>query len=234
MSLAGLRNAGKTTILLAALAAAACSNGKSEPNSSSGDIEMAPARDSAAAVRGGPIGMTDMKVLAWMDVANQGEVDAGKLAGERATSEQVKTFAKSLVQEHARMLRESQMLAKQLAKDPVADSASDAEPMKDLADAQSRAMSDIRAKTGTEFDKTFIDRMVDGHEHVLEKLKDWRGKALDPKLNTAMSRAIPVVEGHLTEAKRIQDTMKPKKAVDSTKVGKGERKHRRPSDTTET
>ncbi len=61
-----------------------------------------------------PAPVTDAGILATLAAANQGEIDAGKLAESKATSASVKSFAHDMVVAHTAMLKSGDALAKKL------------------------------------------------------------------------------------------------------------------------
>src|SRR3954467_9834793 len=108
-------------------------------------------------------------VLGFATAANQGEVELGKLAQKKATSPDVKAFAKMMVTDHSAMLAGTKKLATKLSvtTDTVADDA------RDLMNHGRDAVKELTDKAaGADWDKNYMDKMVDGHKDVLSKLQD--------------------------------------------------------------
>jgi putative membrane protein len=145
---------------------------------------------------------TDAQILAFAATANAGEVQEGELAQRKATNPAVKNFAKLMVNDHTKMLKDTRALATKLAvtpdssKDDVTDLAKDAkDQMKDLTDK----------KAGKDWDEDYMGKQVDDHQKVLDKLNDAAQSAKSPDLKNALNESIAKVQGHLTQAKAIKD-----------------------------
>src|SRR5436190_11974172 len=96
------------------------------------------------------------------DLASDGtaEVELGRMALDRAATPEVKQFAQMMVDDHTKANEELQTLASQ-RNIPVPSAPDDKH--NDLRDK-------LAKKTGGDFDKAYIDAMVDGHNDVLDKL----------------------------------------------------------------
>jgi putative membrane protein len=106
------------------------------------------------------------------------EVELGRMALDRAAAPDVKQFAQMMVDDHTKANEELQTIASQ-QNIPVASAPDDKH--NDLRDKLSK-------KTGGDFDKDYIDAMVDGHKDVLDKLGSrvdketldkWKSHSLD-------------------------------------------------------
>jgi len=67
-----------------------------------------------AAATPAPMPVTDAGIFASLAAANQGEIDAGKMAETKATSPAVKSFAHDMVIAHTALLNGGNALAKKL------------------------------------------------------------------------------------------------------------------------
>ena len=74
----------------------------------------------------------------------------------------------------------------------------------ELPDKQRSAMSDLEKKSGTDFDKAYIDHEVDYHQQVLETATKALGAAQNQELKDLIQKAAPVIQKHLDRAKEIQ------------------------------
>jgi putative membrane protein len=145
---------------------------------------------------------TDAQIIAFAWTANAGEVQAGKLAQKKATNPAVKKFAALMVSDHSRMLADTKALAAKLAITP--DTSKDA--VKDLAKAGNDQIKDLTSKkAGKDWDEDYINKQVDDHQLVLDKLNDASQSVKSPDLKNALNESIATVQGHLTQAKAIKD-----------------------------
>ena len=162
-----------------------------------------------------------------LTIANLAEVQLGKMAGQKASSSDVKSFGQMMVQDHTKANDELKQIATQLKVQPPAQLD---QKHKDLSDKLSKL-------SGAEFDREYINAMVMGHEEVLGKLRaraeagvpgghDAAGAAGDHAAAAARSQAergattnpghgdqaltqwaatmMPAVQKHLDRAREIQ------------------------------
>jgi putative membrane protein len=88
------------------------------------------------------------------------EVELGKIAEERAQSPAVKKLAGHMVKDHSKLNEELKGLA---AKKQITISSS-------MADKHKEDMESVAKKTGTDFDKEYVDEMVKAHKKDLKQL----------------------------------------------------------------
>ena len=201
------RSASRATLI--ALVLAACS--KADHTAA----DTMAARDSAAAARGSTTaaadtaanashgGWTNAGILAFVDAANTGEVEAGQVAEKKAANPAVKAFARQMVTDHKAMMNDGKALGTKLklTADTTASAASDLrnhvrDELKDLNDK----------KAGADWDKDYIDKAIDDHKSVLDKLQDAAKNTTDADLRAALEKATAKVQEHLTKAQDIQAT----------------------------
>jgi putative membrane protein len=145
---------------------------------------------------------TDAQILAFAASANAGEVQEGQLAEKKATNPAVKNFAKLMVTDHTKMLADTRALEKKLA--ITADSSKD--EVKDLNKHGQDELKDLtNKKAGKDWDEDYIEKQVDDHQKVLDKLNDATQSAKSADLKNALNESIAKVQGHLTQAKAIKD-----------------------------
>jgi putative membrane protein len=146
---------------------------------------------------------TDGQILAFASAANKGEIAEGKLAETKATNPKVKAFARQLVSDHTAMLSEGNSFAKKnnitpdSTKNDVQDLQKDAQ--KDMQDLQSKAK-------GNDWDKDFVDKEIDGHKMVLQKLQDAQNATSNAQLKELLTKAQQKVQSHLDKAQALKDS----------------------------
>ncbi|WP_374948921.1 DUF4142 domain-containing protein [Mucilaginibacter sp.] len=146
------------------------------------------------------IAVDDMDSKFATEIANAGmaEVAAGKLASEKAVSADVKEFGSMMVMDHTKANEELMAIAK--TKNITLPTAPDEEHQKMAAD--------LAAKSGKDFDKAYVDAMVDGHKKVASKLEDGSKNCKDADLKAFAAKTLPVVQAHLAKIEAIQKAMK--------------------------
>jgi hypothetical protein len=190
-------------ILIALAAILGCDRGRDEAG---GEVDLS-AYAATLGTRTGPIGMTDHQTLEWLTSTHRSEVEIGELARERALDEELKAFGNMLRVEHGRLVREGGMLERQLPPRNAEDSAA-APQLDSLAATHDSTMRALRAVSGEALDRLLAKTLVAVHAATLDTLQRWRGKALDPKLNTAMEKAAPILHRHLLTARKIDERLR--------------------------
>ncbi len=147
--------------------------------------------------------VSDADIFAMLHAANQGEIDAGKMAETKATNASVKAFARQMVTDHTKLRDNGDALAKKLNITPntaAADSITSAN--------QTTASTLTTAAKGAAFDSTYVDAQVSGHQATLTMIKNAEGQATNPQLVAALKSAEPIVSAHLDKIKNIQSKLK--------------------------
>jgi putative membrane protein len=150
---------------------------------------------------------SDQRYFADLAKANLAEIEAGKLALNKASSEAVKNYAKHMVDDHGKMLEEQRAMGRE--KRAAMPSAPDGKHKK--------ALDKLQALSGAEFDRAYMDQMVKDHEDALELVKDIASKADDPAFKTAGQKAVPEIQQHLGTAKQVASQAKGSAKVGSSK-----------------
>jgi putative membrane protein len=124
------------------------------------------------------------------------EVRLGELAGQNASSDLVRAFGKRMATDHAKANQELAAEAERLA------IVLPTEPEKDHA-----AMVDrFRKLSGTEFDREYMEAMVEDHEKDVKAFRDEAERDDSPLRGFAM-KTIPTLEAHLEQARQIVQTL---------------------------
>jgi putative membrane protein len=178
----------RTKLTLALVACAALAGSPSIFAQSAGKDASA----KTAQKKGGLTG-EDRKYFQDMAQANMAEVQTGKLAQQKAQSEEVKEFARHMVEDHGKLLQESRAMAK----------AKGVALPKDLKKEHQSAMKELKSASGEAFDRAYMEQMVKDHEKTLKLLQEVQKNAKDPALRQAAEKAAPEVEKHLDKAKEI-------------------------------
>lgn len=158
------------------------------------------ARDNEGAVGTAGVDRGDQKFAEELMASNMAEVELGKLGIDRASNPEVKRFAQMVVRDHTQALEQ----LKQMAEGHVTAPAQLPDDARDTIDR----LSKLR---GNEFDREFIDVMVEKHEDTVDKLENRvdNGRAekdddhLGARVNQFAAKVLPTVRRHLEEAKRI-------------------------------
>jgi putative membrane protein len=146
-------------------------------------------------------GWTEPSIVGYTIAANNGEIELGQLGEKKATNPKVKAFAREMVTDHRAMLAESKSLSSKLASK--ADTT--ANNVTDLANHARDELKDLTDKAaGADWDKDFINKMIDDHQHVLDKLQDAAKSTTNADVRSALEKATGKVQQHLTKAQDIK------------------------------
>lgn len=137
----------------------------------------------------------------FMTKAAQGgmaEVELGRMASTKAQNADVKKFAQKMVQDHSNANTELKALA---AKKNVT--------LPTELDPMHKSMSDDLSKlSGAEFDKEYVDGMVEDHEKTVALFQTQADKGTDADAKAWATKTLPNLKMHLQMIKDIQSKMK--------------------------
>jgi putative membrane protein len=126
------------------------------------------------------------------------EVSLGKLAQSNGSSVSVKEFGKMMVADHSKANTELKAVA---AKKGITIPASPAEK-------QQKNIDDLSTKKGADFDKAYVDLMVDDHKEDIDKFQTEANKGNDADVKAFAAKTLPVLTKHLDHIQKIQDATK--------------------------
>lgn len=186
-------------------AAAAATPAPTDSNAAKLDTAGTPANPSSATSGTTNGAWNNNSVVSYAVAANDGEIALGKLGEKKATNPQVKAFAREMVTDHTAMLNATKKLGTKLNVTPDTTSG-DAH---DLAGHANDEMNDLNGKArGADWDKAYMDDMVNDHQTVLGKLQDAAKANTDSSVTKALADATAKVQAHLTKAQAIQAKLK--------------------------
>lgn len=134
-----------------------------------------------------------------MEAASGGlmEVELGRTASTAAVSAKVKTFGKMMVTDHTKANTELKAIAaKKNVTLPTAPTG-----------MHQTHISEITAKNGADFDKAYVDMMVNDHKEDVSKFEDEAKNGKDPDVKAFASKTLPVLQKHLKSIQAIQEGM---------------------------
>jgi putative membrane protein len=140
----------------------------------------------------------DMQALSRMAQADMAEIATGKLAAQKASSDEVKKYGQHMVDEHSKMLDEGKQVAQSKGVKPPAG------PDK----KHQSAMKKLQGLSGAGFDRQYMDQMVKDHQQVLKLAQREAKDGKDPEVKALAEKGAPHIQQHLDEAKKIQASLK--------------------------
>ncbi len=188
--------------LTASALLAACSAGDKTADSARLADSAAAATVAVVPATPAPAALTDANIVAMLDGANMADSAAGAIAATKATSADVKTFARDMMRDHHALRAGGQDLAKKLNVTPEA-------PAGDHSAADAAAWRDslTAMPAGKAWDKAYIDHEVPYHTNLLNTAQTALGAAQNAELKAFIEKAAPAVQAHLEHAKSLQSKM---------------------------
>ena len=118
------------------------------------------------------------------------EVEGGKVAEQRASSDKVKQFGARMVQDHGKANEELKQIAG--GKGLQLPSAPDAHHQQEMARLQKLS--------GAEFDRAYMDHMVKDHKKDIAEFRKQASSGKDPEIKAFAAKTLPTLEEHLKMA----------------------------------
>jgi putative membrane protein len=147
-------------------------------------------------------GVNDAQIASIVVTANQVDIDAGKLAKSRSTSDGVKTFAELMITDHTGVNKSATDLVARLKVKPQDNATSQS-----LKSGGDKNLAYLKTLEGTAFDKAYIDHEVTYHRQVIDALdKTLIPGATNEELKALLIKVRPAFVAHLEHAKHLQSS----------------------------
>lgn len=149
---------------------------------------------------------TDFVTQAAHDGMN--EVELARLANERAVNKEVKAFAQRMLADHGKANAELMELAKK--KNITLPTETDNAKSDKLTLSSRNAEQVTRNAKGDDFDRSYMDMMVDDHKKAVDLFEDASKDCEDAEIKIFASQKLDILKQHLKTAETIQETLKKK------------------------
>jgi putative membrane protein len=151
--------------------------------------------EQAAAIEGNL--RSDADILGVLHQSNVAEIDAGRVAQQRTSDGEVRSFANTMVMDHTTLDRNGTALAARLGMTPnLSDNT-----VPHLAEEELEELNEA----GGNFDRVYIQYQIDDHLRTLNIVDFSIGRASRAEVRAALQNQIrPAVSAHLTRAQNIQ------------------------------
>lgn len=130
-----------------------------------------------------------------VEAANGGmmEVELGKVAQDKAVSQRVRDFGAMMVKDHSAADDNLKQIASNL-NITLPDSVSD-DTRKDI--------DKLKMKKGKDFDKAYVDMMLDDHQKDIAKFRQCADNCSDSAIRSFAATTLPTLEKHLDSIQAI-------------------------------
>ena len=136
----------------------------------------------------------------FVEEASQGgyaEVEMGRLAVQKALDPEVKKFGQMMVDDHTKANTDLKTLA--ASKKLTIPS--------DLGSSQ-KTYDKLKGLSGSDFDKAYVDAMVEDHETDVAAFEKQADNGSDPEIKAFAAKILPVLKKHLEAIRAIKAKMK--------------------------
>ena len=126
------------------------------------------------------------------------EVELGKVALERASSDPVKQFAQKMIDDHSKANEDLKQLA---SKENI--------NVPDSLDSKHQSRVEKLSKlSGADFDRAYIKDQLKDHQQDVQEFQQEAQRGSDPDVKSFASKTLPVLEEHLSMAKNLDKAKK--------------------------
>ncbi|HXG44011.1 MAG TPA: DUF4142 domain-containing protein [Gemmatimonadales bacterium] len=146
--------------------------------------------------------LTDAQIVAIFDQANTADIETGQLAASRAHAKEVRELGQQFADAHRAVRAQGRELAKKLGVTP-------ALPPGNRGAAEHReVMGRLRERSGTAFDRAFLDHEIAFHQAVIDAVTRTLLPAIqNPELKAFVEKVAPAFQGHLQMAQELRQKL---------------------------
>lgn len=155
---------------------------------------LAVAGGGAARAQTDTVSDQDKTFLKGQQETNIVEVDLGKVAIERATSEKVRELASMLLSDHQKVMELNRALSTKLGL-----------PIPEQPSAEQQATAEkVKAQTGAAFDAAYVAAQVEGHTKSVSKAQQEISSGSHPEVKAFATEYVPKAQMHLQHSQAAQ------------------------------
>jgi putative membrane protein len=142
----------------------------------------------------------DTRILSMLHAKNQKEIEMGRLAQQRASSDEARRLGDTLVRDHSDA--DSKVLG-------VAQSANitllQPNQVHDamMRDHHANAPTDLNSLPGTDFDRAFAQQALDGHRMCIDEVTAARSKVSNAQVRDLLDALLPTLRHHEEMARQL-------------------------------
>lgn len=128
------------------------------------------------------------------------EIEAGRLAAQRARNDATREFGLMMVEHH--MTAKHQMQAALMSSE-VTRFLPDLQPTTQLDDRREGMLKHLREAPADDFDKTYLDQQRLAHQEAITLHKGYAENGDNPQLRSVAIGGLPMVQRHLKAIERL-------------------------------
>ncbi|HET7910036.1 MAG TPA: DUF4142 domain-containing protein [Nitrospira sp.] len=143
--------------------------------------------------------MSNANLVHVLDTIDEAEIDAARLAMDKAADSEVRAFAGRILNEHRGLADANGRLARELALQPTPPALAS-----DLKRAHIEAMHELRAKSGRHFDQVYLRYEIQRHVEAFNFLEAAAASVANATLKQQLVRAGPDLLSHISAARALE------------------------------
>jgi predicted outer membrane protein len=200
-----LQRLGTVGLMVAALAAslgiASACTPEEDGDFGSPDTSLGTADVPADALTRIAVTVTDENIMALLDTTYDALIEIGQIAEVQAADSLVRAAAADALVRHRQMRDENLALAVDINASPrlVED-----EPI----EGHTEALERLRAHNGAQFDRAYLDRVIEVHESLLSEVRESLTMPMTEPVREHLERVAATLETDLTVAREARAVMK--------------------------
>jgi putative membrane protein len=157
---------------------------------------------SSASGMGVMVGKSDEEFITKAAQGGMMEVEVGRLAQEKGSTNEIKEYGRKLEQDHSKANDQlKQIAASKNVKLPT-----------DVDASEKASVDKIRNLSGAEFDKAFLKMAVKDHKKDVKEFQKESTRAMDSDVKNFASTTLPTLQEHLKTAEELQSSTRGRKA----------------------
>jgi putative membrane protein len=125
------------------------------------------------------------------------EVEMGRLAVERGTRPEVKQFGQRMIDDHTKANTELMQIAAR----------KNMQLPKEVSHEQKEMMDKLAKRSGADFDKDYVDAMVEDHEHDVKAFDEQAEEGTDADIKQFAAKTLPTLKQHLESIRSIKSKL---------------------------
>jgi putative membrane protein len=126
------------------------------------------------------------------------EVKLGQMAQDKGMNQRIKDFGAMMVKDHTAAGDELKNLAQR----------KNVTLPETVGNDHQKKIDDLNKKTGKDFDKSYIDAMVDGHQATVNDFEKMSKNEKDADVKAWVDKTLPTLKMHLDSARAIKKGLK--------------------------
>lgn len=122
------------------------------------------------------------------------EIQSSQLAQSKAQRADVRQFAAMLIEHHTNTTAQLMAASQASGFNP---------PPPTLTPDKAAMIEQLRDASGADFDRAYLGQQVPAHEQALALHRNYASNGDTPALRTTATAAVPIIQGHLTQARQL-------------------------------